>query len=292
LIPTLRGSASALRLDHESGFYDAAFHLTIATSEPGAAIYYTTNGSAPQPATGLRYSTAIPIATTTVLRAAAFDGARAVTDVAMRTFLFVPAILAQTGAQLPPVWGTHEGQPIPAHYTMSPAQTNPVALAAALKALPSLSIVTAPENLFSAETGIYLHPLERGADWERPVALELLPAPGAPGFHITCGLRIHGGMSRRPEESPKHSFRLVFKRKYGAGKLRFPVFGPDGTQAFDDLILRAGSNDSWLNSNGAQRGQATYLRDEWMRRSLAALGHPSARGTFVHLYLNGLYWGL
>jgi hypothetical protein len=29
-----------------------------------------------------------------------------------------------------------------------------------------------------------------------------------------------------------------------------------------------------------------------MRRSLQAMGYPSARGRFVHLYLNGLYWGV
>ena len=32
--------------------------------------------------------------------------------------------------------------------------------------------------------------------------------------------------------------------------------------------------------------------DEFIRRTQLALGQPSARGTFVHLYLNGLYWGL
>ena len=29
-----------------------------------------------------------------------------------------------------------------------------------------------------------------------------------------------------------------------------------------------------------------------MRDSYRAMGHPSARGEFVHLYLNGLYWGI
>jgi hypothetical protein len=29
-----------------------------------------------------------------------------------------------------------------------------------------------------------------------------------------------------------------------------------------------------------------------MRDSQRAMGYPSARGTFVHLYLNGLYWGV
>jgi hypothetical protein len=74
--------------------------------------------------------------------------------------------------------------------------------------------------------------------------------------------------------------------------LRVPLFGPDSAREFDDLVLRAGSNDSWLDSNGAHRRRATYLRDEWMRRSMRDLGYPSARGCFVHLYLNGLYWGL
>src|SRR5262249_51403982 len=30
----------------------------------------------------------------------------------------------------------------------------------------------------------------------------------------------------------------------------------------------------------------------WMRETSAAMGLPAARGQFVHLYLNGLYWGL
>src|SRR5262249_29775314 len=30
---------------------------------------------------------------------------------------------------------------------------------------------------------------------------------------------------------------------------------------------------------------------QWMRDTLGVMGHPSSRGFFVHLYLNGLYWG-
>ena len=72
----------------------------------------------------------------------------------------------------------------------------------------------------------------------------------------------------------------------------FRVFGPGGAQEFDSLILRAGNNNSWLDSNGEGRRRADYIRDEWMRQSMLAMGYPSARGIFVHLYLNGLYWGL
>ena len=70
------------------------------------------------------------------------------------------------------------------------------------------------------------------------------------------------------------------------------MFGPGGVQEFDALVLRAGNNNSWLDSNGEGRRRADYIRDEWMRQSMLAMGYPSARGIFVHLYLNGLYWGL
>jgi hypothetical protein len=111
-------------------------------------------------------------------------------------------------------------------------------------------------------------------------------------FQCGCGLRIHGGTSRQPDVSPKHSFRLAFKQRYGAAPLHFPLFGKDGAVEFDTLVLRAGNNDSWLAEQGEGGRRADYLRDEWMRRSMQDMGHPSARGRFVHLYLNGLYWGV
>ena len=42
---------------------------------------------------------------------------------------------------------------------------------------------------------------------------------------IDCGFRIQGNTGRRPDKTPKHSFRLVF-RKTWPRKTRFPVF-PD-----------------------------------------------------------------
>ena len=284
---------SALGFDHPSGFYDSPFQFAISTTAKDATIYFTTNGTAPTPTSGFRHSNAIPVSSTTVIRATAFRENTAVTEVATRTYLFTPAITQQTGDQLPKIWGTHDGQPVPAHYRMDAnSHETQSELVGALRAIPSLSIVTDPEHLFSAASGIYLHPSARGGDWERPASVELFDPNGADGFQVDCGIRIHGGMSRNPEESPKHSFRLLFKRRYGPAKLQCPLFGPDDPREFDELVLRAGSNDSWLDSNGDQRRQAAYLRDEWMRRSLRDLGHPSARGRFMHLYLNGLYWGV
>jgi hypothetical protein len=73
--------------------------------------------------------------------------------------------------------------------------------------------------------------------------------------------------------------------------LSFPIFENLDVHRFDSLVLRAGFDDSW-HSQSREYPWATYLRDEFARRLLAAMGQASARGTFVHLYLNGLYWGL
>jgi len=295
--PPRRGSE--VQFDHASGFHSSAFNLRLSTPFPDAPIYYTTNGATPGPTAGTRYERPIPIARTAIVRAAAFERETALTKVAARTYLFLADRLQQTGRGLPDSWGASEGQPVPAYYGMSAGPADAPAsretIIEGLRSLPSLSIITDPGNLFSLETGIYAHPTERGAAWERPVSVELLSRDGTTRFRIQCGLRIHGGSSRRPEESPKHSFRLVFRARYGletTPKLRFPLFGPDGPGEFDSLVLRAGNNDSWLHADGQLRRRACYLRDEWMRASLRAMGYPCARGCFVQLYLNGLYWGL
>jgi hypothetical protein len=75
VLPT-QGVISHLRFSHERGFYDAAFDLTIACDTPGAAIYYTTDGSEPylqggRVPTGTLYNRPIRITRTTCLRAIA-----------------------------------------------------------------------------------------------------------------------------------------------------------------------------------------------------------------------------
>lgn len=278
------------------GFFESPFALEIKTKTPGAKIYFTTNGTVPTERTGALYSKSINIATTTILRAAAFKEGLAPSGAETHTYVFLKDVLKQTGAGFPITWGTNQGKPVPADYEMDPEIVNHPSYRAelppALKSLPTISIVMAPAELFDPKRGLYTNPNEHGTDWERPASVELLFPDGHQGFQVDCGLRIQGGWNRRPEESPKHSFRLVFKKKYGPGKLKFPLFGDTGVREFDTLILRAGCNNTWLHWSGEERHRGDFIRDQWMRDTLGAMGHPSARGNFVHLYLNGLYWGL
>src|SRR6185503_4509175 len=108
---------------------------------------------------------------------------------------------------------------------------------AALQEIPSISIVTDQRHLTDPVTGLYVNPSGTGLAWERPVSIELINPDGSAGFQEDCGIRIRGGQSSSTG-FPKHSFHLFFKREYGAGKLRFPLFGSDGADEFDTLDLR------------------------------------------------------
>ena len=205
-------------------------------------------------------------------------------------------MLKQTGTAFPRTWGTNHGKAVPADYEMDPKIVNRPEYSGeldnALKSIPTVSIIMELDDLFGPTRGIYVNAQQSGADSERASSVELLHAGASPGFAVNCGIRIQGGWNRRPEESPKHSFRLVFKKKYGLARLKFPLFGGSGVSEFETLVLRGGNNNSWLHWSGEERRRADYIRDQWMRDTVGAMGHPSARGFFVHLYLNGLYWGL
>lgn len=290
------GMVTPLTSSLDGTLLDGPTRVTLSTRTPGARIYYTTNGAVPSETEGSPYRGSIALGTSTILRAAAFRPGFAPTEILTRSYLFPGDVPHQTGAGFPTSWGLTNGQPVAADYRVSrEISENPIyreELLKGLKAIPTLSVVTAANNLFDPATGIYSNPLKSGSEWERPASAELIYPDGRAGFQIDCGLRIQGGWNRRPEECPKHSLRLVFKKQYGTARLQFPLFGRTGPGEFDTLVLRGGCNNTWLHWSGPERLRGDYLRDEWMRETSAAMGLPAARGQFVHLYLNGLYWGL
>jgi hypothetical protein len=122
--------------------------------------------------------------------------------------------------------------------------------------------------------------------------MEIILPGSSEEFQIDCGLRIQGGAFRSFDLTKKKSFRLLFKRDYGPGKLNYPLFDddPDVLTGFDTIVLRAGANDGYSWSSARLTEQ--YIRDEFGRSLQRDSGNAGAAGTFVHLYLNGLYWGL
>jgi len=214
-----------------------------------------------------------------------------------QTYVFPEQVIRQSqqdGLQLgyPESWGGY-----PADYEMDPEVVEDPAYAddmhEALLALPVVSIVTDKDSLFDSAQGIYMNTTRTGLDWERPASVEFFRYDKTDEFHIDCGLRLQGGAARQPRKCPKHSFSLRFRGIYGAAKLDHPVFPDSPVTAFDSLHLRGMFNNAWTHWNGGQRQRAQLIRDQWVRDALLDMGEISAgRGLYVHLYLNGLYWGV
>lgn len=250
----IRSAVAEVHFSVPRGFFSGTFNLSLSCPTPGAIIRFTTNGSPPTLTDGFLYTNAIPINVSRVIRAAAF-----------------------LSNALPSRIGTHT-------YLVNQTATR--------QRIPAISLVTATNNLFGRTGIMEVNPrntTKRGAAWERPVSVEWIRPDGDTGFQTDCGLRLQGGdyvrgqYNYRTTEIPfsKYSFRLYFRGEYGQGRLHYPLF-PETTQtSFDTVVLRAGMNDA-LNP---------YLTDEFVRSLVRDTGQPSPAGTFVHLFLNGVYKG-
>ncbi|MEZ6098066.1 MAG: lamin tail domain-containing protein [Pirellulaceae bacterium] len=292
---------------HDRGFYDAPFDLVISSNTPNARVYYTTNGEIPSVANGTLYTQPIVIDHTTTLRAIAVRDGYYPTNVDTQTYLFVHDIVSQSrtttlDAGFPSSWGGFS-----ADYGMDPDVIGNFSAAGQalggdrfggvyaatiqddLQAIPTLSIVLDVDDMFGS-SGIYTNATSSGSAWERPTSVELIYPDGSTGFQIDAGIRMQGGAFRSDGLSKKHSMRLLFKGEYGATKLVFPWFGEGAVDEFDTITLRMDANDGY--AWGAAGTQPQYARDEFGRRTQLAMGQPASHGTRVHLYINGVYWGL
>jgi Lamin Tail Domain/CotH kinase protein/Concanavalin A-like lectin/glucanases superfamily/Chitobiase/beta-hexosaminidase C-terminal domain len=302
------GFVNDVKFSPQRGFYDSAFNVTLTCSTPGAIIRYSLDSSTPLATSPLGGASPLTVAIsgTTTLRAAAFFGTLAPTNVDTHTYLFASRVAAQVAPpSAPPAWTGG-----PADFAMDarvPGPTPPpgYSLRESLLSLPTLSLTADPADLWGPN-GLYRNPSGRGSAYERFTSVEWLDPTGNSEFHLGAGLRIHGNISRDKGFTPKHSFSLKFSSDYGATKLQFPLFAGSAVQEFDELVLRAGSTDTWpcvewgpsnIGPAGApalrwDRDWASYIRDQWARDAHLAMGHAAAHGRYTHLYLNGLYWGL
>jgi hypothetical protein len=298
------GFVGDTHFEPKRGFYSEAIDVAIWTDTPGATLVYTTNAEQPSLTNGIiadGTNALVHVGLTTVLRAAAFKDGYQPTLVDTHTYIFPASTAAQKRpATLPATWP--DGYP--ADFAMDQRViNNPLPgydLINALIDIPSLSLVMPAKDFWGAANGIYANPL---LTLERPASVELLLPDGSPGFQADGGLALRGSSSEYDSLTPKHSFTALFRKEYGPSKVDFPVFPDTEVQEFHGLVLRGNVLDSWVNSETDfnhlvdgelrwYRTRASYVRDQWMRDSQLAQGQPAGHGRFVHLYLDGFYWGL
>lgn len=284
--------------DVTRGFVDAPFQLNLSTEAIGAEIYYTTNGSEPTVEKGVLYTGPIEISTTTVLRAGAFRSGEVPTKIMTQSYIFLDDIVDQPNnpADYPSVW-----QPsVTADYEMDDDAKigTEQEIKDALRSLPTLSLVMEVGDWFNNSTdpaigGIYSNSvIARGSQWERKVSAEFFDFPHGKEIQVDAGMRIFGNASRATSRK-KHNMRLVFRNVYGTSRLAFPLFGDDGEDdVVNSYLLRGQNGDSWFHPTAAQREESLYIRDQLARSLQERMGQPFTKQDHIHVYLNGIYWGV
>ncbi len=297
---SITGVVSQVELSLPHGFYDAPFDLTLSNATVDSTIRYTADGSEPTSVSGFVYIAPIRVAQSMIVRAGAFSSNSLPSRVETRTYLFPATVFEQPSAPpgFPGVWGSIKITA--ADYAMDPRVTGDPGYADRLRpglmGLPTLSLVMPVDDWFSVARGIYSNGQREGIAWERRCSAELLMPDGEEGFQVNCGVRIQGGTSPNPWNDYKLSMRMVFRSDYGPGRLDHEWFPDSPVGSFNTLILDAGYNYTWSYGGGVepatQRERAQYVRDQFACDLQAASGAPASFGRYVHLFLNGLYWGV
>ena len=240
------------------GLYTSAQSVAITCATPGASIRYTTNGTKPTDIAGTLYSAPIAVSTTTVIRAVAYMAGAAPSNVDTHTYIFPNSVASQPG-MLAIVTG---------NATWAPQ------LPAAFQDVPSISLTTPNTAAINGDTEV-----ETSFEWIHNTD----PLQHA---HADCGVQYFGGAFTN---FAKKSFRLYFRGQYGDKKLSANLFeghghGSHAVQEFDGLEIRNGSHD--MVSRGF------YMSNLFSDQVMSEMGHLSPHGRFIHIYLNGSYWGL
>lgn len=296
------------KLSRKHGIYSSATTLRVYPSVTGRTVHYTTDGSAPTMSSKV-LKAGLSISETTIVRIAEEVDDTTLSPTVTYSYIYPSSVLKQGNKPegYPTTWGTFTtiSGTAPAYYAMDEQLVSEYSdhITASFSELPIASIVTDKDNLFSHEIdeewgGIYIYTGDPmgggiGRGWERAISFELFGGRQKHDLTVDCGIKIHGGHGRLPEKNPKHAFRLVFKPQYGPKKLKYPVFGEDyGAVKFNDLVLRTFFGNAWTHWLEDNRQRAQYLRDFWARAIQERMGYPVSKGQPVHLFINGMYWGI
>lgn len=250
------------------GIYDNAVTVAITAGE-GETIRYTTDCTTPNASSEV-YSGELSISKNSVIRAAAFRDGYLSGDVATATYLF-----RSDGVN---------------------------------HALPVVTLVTDPDNLWNSKTGIYAtgdqfdpdaasyadtlksatyyqakFATEEQVDtiWEKPAAFSLFDDNGKQVFTQNVGIRIAGSFGRGRAQK---GFNVIARKEYGKGSMEYPFFDNRPYKEYKAMVLRAGAQDQ----------NRSKIRDELASGLLEGTDinilYQAYRPTV--LYLNGEYWGV
>lgn len=320
------GAVADPQFSHERGFYSEPITVALTSKTPAATIIYTVDGSEPFDSQrgmilGQEYTGPLVLTTTTTLRAMAFRPGWMPTKTYTHTYLFLDDVIRQatdpvTGAQVvppgyPATWpGGSTSGPVTGDYQMDPdvvgqngkdkfgglyAKT----IKDDLKAVPTVSFVMSRDDWFGP-TGIYVNESQDGH--ERVCSLEWIEPNGPGGFQVNCAIATQGGISGGGTSLDRwKTFKLSLRPRFktttddgrptgGPSQLHYRVFPDSPIEDFDTFVFDEVLSNAFNHSS--QHMYPTYLQDQFVSDLHNALGGQSPHGRYVHLYINGLYWGM
>ncbi|MEG2152214.1 MAG: lamin tail domain-containing protein [Clostridia bacterium] len=259
------GITSTVAFSSVPGIYDSQLSVQLLAAD-GESIYYTLDCTQPT-ANSTPYTGPINVDKNTVIRAAA-----------MRD-------------------GYITGQSISGTYLLRSDNVN--------HAVPVVSLVMEPDDLWNSKTGIYAMgdkydpslPLYADslisatyyeskltgdeAAWERQASFSLFDEGGKQVFNQNVGARIAGSFGRGRAQK---GFNIIARDEYGDNRLAYPFFDNREYTEYKALVLRAGGQDQ--NRSKIRDELAAGLLDGADVNMLVQAYRPCV------LYLNGEYWGV
>jgi autotransporter-associated beta strand protein len=268
------------------GFYTSGFTLQLVAPDAGAAIRYTLDGSEPL-ATNALYSAPLSINANATVRARCFKAGEVPSAVRTYNYLIGQSVARRS---IPALCLTSE--PVLSLYgpNASGGPTNGIGIMA-IKGGGYISQLW--DNL--GDMSAFNMPLLYGRCAERPAAFEYYPTNGV-SLRTDLGLRISSSGYSRPrlvlsdqpgnrftptDPTKKPSFNIFFRGELGDSPADYAFFPESRVTKFENMRLRAGKNDI---SN-------PFIADELMRRLFIGTGQQGAIGSFVSLYINGVWKG-
>lgn len=274
----------------ESGFYTAPFTLQIQVPKD-LSVYYTLDGSEPTPDDFLYTE---PLTFSDPSQSGNVFSAREDITSQMSTYVSPDAPVDKALIVRAAAYDDNGNysQTITASYFLDFEKKSGLENAAIL------SLVTDPDNLFDAHSGIYIRGSRyeqgiqnaeispdlswskltdylnyylRGTISERPAHLTFMDSSHSLLLEEECGIRIRGNASR---SFPQKSFTLFARKRYGSDAFA-PVFFDTGF-SYPELIL-----------NSSQELKKVFFFSLVEDRSAAV-----QRYTPCQVFLNGEYWGM
>lgn len=146
--------------------------------------------------------------------------------------------------------------------------------------LPVIKLSTSNEAMFG-ESGIYT---KYNSKKEITGNISMY-VDGNEEFSINCGIKIFGAYSR---QFLKKSLQIEFRKEYGTSRLEYPLFGEGGLSSFSNIVLRSGSQASYVTDS--------MFTDEFLTSLAAQSGNMESLMVQSYrpcnLYINDEYYGV